>query len=312
MSDVTPEPNTEPNDIDTSMLEELTAIKAEREVLGERLERLAKEEESVSPAVLRRVRRDYQKQTQELEERAAPLKEKARSEYQRLAKLFEAELAKIDAARDDREEVELRHRLEEFSDEEHEERLQAAEARIEELEQSHADQIELKERFLAAFDSEEELEPQAAAAAEEAEPSGEGAAGVAGTQLISDVASQVVEPESESPPPAAAPDADAFGTVILPMNRPKLILEKGDGETEEFVLDPLSVLGRDPKAQIRLDRREVSRRHAQITFAGSGHVLEDLGSENGTYVNGERVEKHTLSDGDRVQIGGFLLVFHQS
>jgi len=53
----------------------------------------------------------------------------------------------------------------------------------------------------------------------------------------------------------------------------------------------------------------VSRRHAEFHRGGSGFTVRDVGSLNGTYVNRERVESATLSNGDEVQIGKFRLVF---
>jgi len=53
----------------------------------------------------------------------------------------------------------------------------------------------------------------------------------------------------------------------------------------------------------------VSRRHAEFHRDGGTFTVRDVGSLNGTYVNRERVEAATLSNGDEVQIGKFRLVF---
>ncbi len=63
------------------------------------------------------------------------------------------------------------------------------------------------------------------------------------------------------------------------------------------------VIGRGLDADIRLEDEGVSRRHAQVMVRGSHHVVEDLGSSNGTFVNGARIRRHVLQDGDKVQIG---------
>jgi len=52
----------------------------------------------------------------------------------------------------------------------------------------------------------------------------------------------------------------------------------------------------------------VSRQHAVVVRQGSAWLIRDLGSLNGTYVNGERVEEAALTQGDDVQIGRFRLV----
>src|SRR6266545_4416117 len=50
------------------------------------------------------------------------------------------------------------------------------------------------------------------------------------------------------------------------------------------------LIGRDPGCQLRVDDPKVSRRHAEVAWTEGGWVLRDLGSSNGTYLDGERVE----------------------
>ena len=66
------------------------------------------------------------------------------------------------------------------------------------------------------------------------------------------------------------------------------------------------VLGRDPACTVRLPADDVSRRHARIAADADGHVLVDLRSRNGTWVNGHAVERHRLRAGDRVRVGAFV------
>jgi serine phosphatase RsbU (regulator of sigma subunit) len=67
------------------------------------------------------------------------------------------------------------------------------------------------------------------------------------------------------------------------------------------------VIGRDASCNCVVDSLAVSRRHAQITAGPDGHYLEDLGSSNGTYLNGERVTGRVrLAVGDEIRIGPFL------
>jgi diguanylate cyclase (GGDEF)-like protein len=65
-------------------------------------------------------------------------------------------------------------------------------------------------------------------------------------------------------------------------------------------------LGRDPACAVRLPSDDVSRRHARIAADAEGHLLVDLASTNGTWVNGRRVEVHRLRAGDRLRLGGFV------
>ena len=66
--------------------------------------------------------------------------------------------------------------------------------------------------------------------------------------------------------------------------------------------------GRSPDAEIFLDDVTVSRHHAEFAVEGGALVVRDLGSTNGTYVNGERCDEAVLAVGDHVIIGRFHLI----
>lgn len=69
-------------------------------------------------------------------------------------------------------------------------------------------------------------------------------------------------------------------------------------------------IGRDGICDIVLVRRSVSRQHARITGTGEGHFVEDLDSNNGTFLNGDRVIKRTrIRDGDRINLYDVPLQF---
>jgi hypothetical protein len=70
-----------------------------------------------------------------------------------------------------------------------------------------------------------------------------------------------------------------------------------------------TVLGRGDEADIRLPDTGISRRHAQVSFDGDSAVISDLGSTNGTLVNGDQVREQVLRSGDRVQMGGVMLLY---
>ena len=72
----------------------------------------------------------------------------------------------------------------------------------------------------------------------------------------------------------------------------------------------VSTIGRDAACDIRLDAPSVSRRHAVILNTGAGDDVEDLGSKNGTCVNGERItDARALRDRDRLSIGAVLATY---
>jgi DNA-binding winged helix-turn-helix (wHTH) protein len=71
-----------------------------------------------------------------------------------------------------------------------------------------------------------------------------------------------------------------------------------------------NILGRDPEANVWVNRPGVSRRHARVVVAGDAALLEDLGSTNGTWLRGERVTMPTpLHDGDEIRLGPVAVVF---
>lgn len=63
------------------------------------------------------------------------------------------------------------------------------------------------------------------------------------------------------------------------------------------------IIGRDETCDLVIAERQVSRQHARIRHEGGRHLLEDLGSKNGTFVNGQELESpYALQDGDEIQI----------
>ena len=91
---------------------------------------------------------------------------------------------------------------------------------------------------------------------------------------------------------------------------PRLILVRGADEGRQFELNqPVHSVGRDSVSAIRLHDTEVSRRHAEFRLANGSYYLVDVGSANGTFVNGQPVQNVLLQPGDRIQIGQSLLVF---
>ena len=98
--------------------------------------------------------------------------------------------------------------------------------------------------------------------------------------------------------------------VEVPHGSGVLVVTRGPNIGARYLLGEAVVrAGRHPESDIFLDDITVSRRHAEISPAGSGHAVRDVGSLNGTYVNRERIDDLRLSPGDEVQIGKFKLVY---
>lgn len=106
-------------------------------------------------------------------------------------------------------------------------------------------------------------------------------------------------------------EADAISA--LPSGSAILIVRRGPNAGARFLLDgDVTSAGRHPDADIFLDDVTVSRRHAEFLRHGTAFEVKDLGSLNGTYFDGVRIETALLSDGAEVQVGKFRLTFYAS
>jgi len=95
---------------------------------------------------------------------------------------------------------------------------------------------------------------------------------------------------------------------------PRLLVGDGRGMRPVALPEGSLLVGRGPSASgLRLEERNVSRRHARFLRAGALVLVEDLGSRNGTFVNGHRVEgRRRLQPGDRVAIGDFEIQLEEA
>ena len=90
----------------------------------------------------------------------------------------------------------------------------------------------------------------------------------------------------------------------------KLITTSSSGEKSEHPLTKETItIGRKPNNDISIDNLSVSGRHAQVITILDDSFLEDLGSTNGTYVNGKLVKKHALENGDNITLGKFQISY---
>ncbi len=90
---------------------------------------------------------------------------------------------------------------------------------------------------------------------------------------------------------------------------PRLIVKLPGGPKTVPVGEEAVTIGRTADNTLPLDVEGVSRRHAQILFVGKGYEIVDMGSRNGTKVNGQKVPRAMLKGGDVVHVGGVDMVF---
>jgi len=114
-----------------------------------------------------------------------------------------------------------------------------------------------------------------------------------------------IEPVEAPPETHQRPAADAVARLRLLSGAP-------GGQHQEFLLrPPATTIGRDPGHAVVLSHPSVSRTHARIESGPAGTIIVDLGSTNGTILNGRllRNSRAPLRGGDRVQIGALVLEY---
>ncbi|MDP6934131.1 MAG: FHA domain-containing protein, partial [Myxococcota bacterium] len=90
-----------------------------------------------------------------------------------------------------------------------------------------------------------------------------------------------------------------------------LVIQKTDAPSTVYrIRNKQTTIGRGKLVGLVLPHISVSREHARVLFdpEQQSYTLLDLGSQNGTLVNGARVDRHELKHGDKVQVGKFVLL----
>ncbi|HOJ93084.1 MAG TPA: FHA domain-containing protein [Dictyoglomaceae bacterium] len=97
---------------------------------------------------------------------------------------------------------------------------------------------------------------------------------------------------------------------ITPLNWAYLIVRHGGERGKDFkIIKNETTIGREPENDITLIHPTVSRFHAKIIQNDGKYFIEDINSANGTLVNGIKVARELLHDGDIIQVGDVVLVF---
>jgi len=125
------------------------------------------------------------------------------------------------------------------------------------------------------------------------------------------------EPKVEAPAPTMVYRAPVVPDVVAPPAPPepqpepeRVTLAFGGKETS--VSKPRVVLGRSREADVRIPDEGISRRHAEIRLENGEYWLVDLGSMNGTRLNGKRVDRARLRGRDTITLGSTEVVFERS
>ncbi len=108
-----------------------------------------------------------------------------------------------------------------------------------------------------------------------------------------------------------SPDAGLSGANIRPPARLEgddwmsytLVYTEGDRSIEQRLDPGQIVLGRAPMCDVVLNHHTVSRQHARLVITAADCVINDLGSRNGTFVNGQQIDRASVGPGDRILLG---------
>lgn len=116
------------------------------------------------------------------------------------------------------------------------------------------------------------------------------------------------EPEHSAPAPPDTAEHRKENAAAEASRLACLIREDADATAHPIFADELTI-GRSSESGIPIVHPSVSKAHARVSRSDDGVVLEDLGSSNGTFVNGRRVDRVLLSDGDRVRLGQVIFTY---
>ncbi len=268
--------------IEIPIAAEWSQLRRDKAALRERLAKLDSERGRVSDAVLERVRADYEHRAQDLEARAQDLAQRARREMTSLVAAVDRQEKTVAEYRAALEEYDLRERLGEELDDESAARTSDLRKELARLDDDLRAIVDLRDRVAAIADGRSS-----------------GFVAIPGPPPPAANVQELL-----SPVPSAA-----LSIVPPPANPPRLIpVESGDG-ADYHALAGKTVVGRNPESDLRLPVGTVSRRHAEIEYQPDGWMVRDLHSENGTWVNGERIWERRIVDGDEVQFGTVRLLF---
>lgn len=298
--------------INQALLAEATQIKEQWKVIKERIEKIEENKEKVSPPVYERVLKDYKER---LDQITGEVLEKKNTIDRELVTLYETQkkiASELETHRHALEEIKFRNVLGEFSEEEYQKNAKQEQDKISKFETVLSAVNTNIGRYEELFREEVEI-----LSMEERKFGDE-------VSETSEPREEISEPSSESDYFTTAPDTTSPGedmpetseTAKATYSPPsagigaaRIVIISGDDAGATYPLSESISFGRAETNTVVLRDAKVSRQHAKIIEKGGEYILMDMNSSNGTFVNGERVEEHVLTNNDEFQIGDTVMQF---
>ncbi len=303
----------EDTSVDVSVLDELIELRRQQALIDQFCARADEMKDKVEQAVYNRVLADYGARRQGLEAQAAPLVTRALAEYRKLRAVHDRVKRTHDEAQLDKDEVEFRHSLGEIDESVRKERLVTPERVLAESSARLAMLDGDDARFREALpDVDLSVEPAAdASAAHQTE-----AVAAAPSSGSATVTASALGPDDTGPSSGVGEWVDVGGLAAeggedntVTATDAVLVSEGDNGQAVHYALSGSTYIGRAEDNQLRILDPGISRRHVLIAASDGVYTIRDLKSQNGTYVNGERIDEVALADGDRITIGEMNLIF---
>lgn len=311
--------------INDKLLEEAIQSREEWRVVRDRLTKADQSKGQVSSVVYERVRRDYEAKLREVTSELLRKKETVDREVATLAETRKKISTQLDNHRHKLEEIKFRNTLGEYTEEEYQSSARTEQDKIAKFE-TVLNAVETNIRRYESIFSEDKDILSAV---------GKGVAEMGDISAFTPVDHEappitdakgfiIEEPEGGDYFAPTATDAyqseesatakDITGTIMPRVPKPKkriprVVIIGGEGAGNFHPIKGTITFGRAESNTVVLRNAKVSRQHAEIQEQGGGYVIIDLNSSNGTFVNGQRIDEHVLSNGDEIQIGDFTLQF---
>lgn len=309
--------------INQELLDSASKAKEEWRVIRDRLTKIEEHRENVTDVVYERVLIDYKARIKEVTEAVLEKKSDVDQELKSLEETRNNIAKELEGHRHTLEEIKFRNTLGEFPEEEYQNQARDEQEKISKFETILSAVNSNIHRYEALFEDEPDL-----FAAEEPAPAGESTpeeAEVSGltpmqpsAEPMTDDAGYVLDedgPDYFGPtePDGTSPGLDNSITGKIEAGAPagtcRIVVINGEDAGTAFPLKGTISFGRAESNTVTIRDAKVSRQHAQIQQQGGEYILIDLNSSNGSYVNGERVEEHVLSNGDEIMIGDCIMQF---